>query len=92
MGNRCLRDYPELTDLVNAILSFGDQAPNMATDPQDTSQLLGSSAMVISLFDKQEFNFLRLDDKSNVVCVRLGHLSVYIMSYKEDIQFKHMVT
>jgi hypothetical protein len=43
-----------------------------------------------SLFDEQEFNFLQLDGESNVACIRLGHLSVYIMSFEEDIRFKHM--
>jgi len=74
------------------IRAHQDAAPNMATNPMHTSQILGSSVMVVSFCDEQLFNLIDIKKKNIVMSFKLGHMSVYILRSEDDIKYKHQAT
>ena len=73
-----------------------DMAPNMSTDPQWSSQMVGSDVMVVKMFDPHLFEMTGMEHRGSrrrsnrpTWQVRTEHMSVYIMSAQDDINQYH---
>ena len=62
----------------------------MAINPIQNSQILGSSVLVVSFLDEQDFKLYPLKGSGTAIrCFRLKHCSVYILRSEDDLKWKH---
>lgn len=68
-----------------------DNNPNMATDPAHTSQLCGSSVMVVNFFHEQSIEMVKDSNAGTPPCdvFRTEHYSVYILKSWDDFLWYH---
>ena len=88
---------PNSVNILTCVGRFGgkirahrDNAPNMATDPTHNSQILGTSVMAVSFFDRQMLEFFPLQTGSK--CCRnfcLDHCSICTLHSLDDVRWKH---
>ena len=82
-------------DFTGTIRAHRDNSPQMQLDPQENSQILGTSVMVVNFYHTQEVQFLSTGDntgKSVVDCFQLEHFSIYTMNCWDDVLYYHRCT
>ena len=90
---------PNVVDLLwyfgafnSTIRPHRDNNPNGPKDWKQNSQMLGSSVMIITFFDSQEFQFMELGKTGKkVASIGLEHMSCYILNPEDDVKWKHTV-
>lgn len=76
-----------------AIRPHQDNCPNMSLpDYKWNSQLLGSSVLVVNLFDQQTLKLTSVKTKQEVGCFYPEHMSIYVLSAFDDLWCKHNAT
>jgi hypothetical protein len=72
------------------IPSHQDNYPNTGIDPQNNSQILGSSIIVYTLGHEAELTFTRVaKEKGLAAKFPLGDGCVYILSSLDDLEYRH---
>lgn len=70
-----------------------DNCPNMQLpDYKWNSQLLGSSVLVVNLFDSQMMKLSDVETKREVGSFLTEHMSIYVLSAFDDIRYRHTTT